>query len=221
MAQAATRRNSDTREQLLQVAERAVLEKGFAATSIDELIAEVGITKSGFFYHFKDKSALAKALLQRYLDQEDALLDDLFSRADALHDDPLHAFLISLKMLEEVMADLPSFHPGCMVAAVCYQDQLFNQEIRDLNRAGVLGWQRRFRQRLDDIATRYPPMIDIDLDDLADMISTIVDGGITISRVTRNKDVLPRQVGLFRRFVRTIFQGTGAPSPSPFSPPSL
>jgi AcrR family transcriptional regulator len=42
--------------------EAAVLEKGFAATSIEELIAAVGITKSGFFYHFKDKNELAKAL---------------------------------------------------------------------------------------------------------------------------------------------------------------
>ena len=42
-------------ERILDRAEVAVLDKGFAATSIDELIAAVGITKSGFFYHFKDK----------------------------------------------------------------------------------------------------------------------------------------------------------------------
>jgi AcrR family transcriptional regulator len=56
------RKGSDTREHILDVAEAAVLEKGFAATSIEELIAAVGITKSGFFYHFKDKNELAKAL---------------------------------------------------------------------------------------------------------------------------------------------------------------
>ena len=37
-----------------------MLAKGFAATSIEELIAAAGITKSGFFYHFKDKGELAK-----------------------------------------------------------------------------------------------------------------------------------------------------------------
>ena len=35
---------------------------------IDEIIAEAGITKSGFFYHFRDKNDLAKALLQRSID---------------------------------------------------------------------------------------------------------------------------------------------------------
>ena len=63
MATVQKRKGSETRELILGFAESAVLEKGFAATSIDELIAAVGITKSGFFYHFKDKSDLAKANL--------------------------------------------------------------------------------------------------------------------------------------------------------------
>ena len=42
------RKGSDTKERILDVAEAAVLEKGFAATSIEELIAAVDITKSGF-----------------------------------------------------------------------------------------------------------------------------------------------------------------------------
>ena len=61
------RKGTDTRERILDVAEAAVLEKGFAATSIDELVAAVSITKSGFFYHFRDKGELAKALLARYM----------------------------------------------------------------------------------------------------------------------------------------------------------
>jgi AcrR family transcriptional regulator len=36
----------------MDAAEVAVLAKGFSSTSIEELIAAVGISKSGFFYHF-------------------------------------------------------------------------------------------------------------------------------------------------------------------------
>ncbi len=115
--QEAPRKGSDTRERILDVAEAAVLEKGFAATSIEELIAAVGITKSGFFYHFKDKNELAKALLVRYVERENALFDDLFARADELNEDPLHGFLVGLKMMSEMMADLPNGHPGCLVAS--------------------------------------------------------------------------------------------------------
>jgi TetR/AcrR family transcriptional regulator, transcriptional repressor for nem operon len=202
------RKGEETRERILDAAETSVLEKGFAATSIEELIAAVGITKSGFFYHFKDKGALAKALLVRYIEREDALFDELFGRADELNEDPLHGFLVGLKMLSELLADLPGGHPGCLVASYCYQDRLFDKEVRELNAAAVLGWRRRFRTRLEVIAKRYKPRIKVDLDDLADMLSAIADGGIILAKVTKDKDALPRQVLLYRDFVRSVFLGS-------------
>jgi AcrR family transcriptional regulator len=185
-----------------------VLDKGFAATSIEELIAAVGITKGGFFYHFKDKGELAEALLVRYVERENELFDELFARADALNEDPLHAFLAGLELLAGLMADLPNGHPGCLVASFCYQDRLFDREVRELNAAAVLGWRKRFRERLDMIAARYSPRIDVDLDDVADMLSVIADGGIILSRVVKDKQALPRQILLYRDYVRGIFLGT-------------
>jgi AcrR family transcriptional regulator len=208
MQDAQQRKGGDTRARILDAAEAAVLDKGFAATSIEELIAAVGITKGGFFYHFKDKGDLAQALLVRYVVRENTLFDELFARADALNEDPLHGFLVGLKMLSEVMADLPNGHPGCLVASFCYQDRLFDKEVRDLNQAAVLGWRKRFRERLDLIAARYPPKIKVDLDDVADMLSVMADGGIILSRIVKDKDALPRQVMLYRDFVRSIFLGT-------------
>ena len=201
------RRGSDTRERILEVAEAAVLEKGFAGTSIEEVIAAVGITKSGFFYHFKDKNELAKALLIRYVEREDALFDDLFARADELNEDPLHGFLVCLKMMSELMADLPNGHPGCLVASYCYQDRLFDKEVRELNAAAVLNWRKRFRQRLDLIAEHYPPRARVDLDDLADMLSVIADGGIILSKTIKDKQALARQMLLYRDFVKAVFLG--------------
>ena len=143
------RKGDDTRERILAVAEAAVLAKGFAGTSIDEIIAEVGITKSGFFYHFRDKAELAKGLLLRYLAQDRIVLDDLFRRGDELHGDPLHGFRVGLKLFAEMFADLPQAHPGCLAASFAYQDQLFNREIRALNSDGILAWRKRFRERFE------------------------------------------------------------------------
>lgn len=204
----AERKPGDTRQRIMDVAEQAVLDKGFAATSIEELITAVGITKSGFFYHFKDKGELAKALLKRYIDREDALFDDLFERASELHEDPLHGFLVGLKMLADMMADLPTGHPGCLVASYCYQENLFNREVRDLNEAAVLSWRKRFRTQFDHIAESYPPKIEVDLDALADMLSALADGGIILSKVVKDREMLPKQIMLYRAFVRSIFLGT-------------
>jgi TetR/AcrR family transcriptional repressor of nem operon len=205
MLETSPRKGLDTRERILEVAEAAVLAKGFAGTSIEEIIAAVGITKSGFFYHFKDKGALAKALMLRYLAHDKQVLDDLFARADELNEDPLHGFLVGLKLFAEMMANLPEAHPGCLAASFCYQDQLFNREIRQLNADGVLAWRRRFRERLDRIAQRYPPRGDVDLDGLSDMASTLVEGGLILGRVLKDVTVLPRQILLYRDFVRSVF----------------
>jgi AcrR family transcriptional regulator len=202
-----TRRGSDTRERLLELAEAAVLEKGFAATSIDELIAAVGITKGGFFYHFRDKGDLAKALMLRYLERDREILDGIFSRADELNEDPLHGFLVALRLFAEMLAELPDAHPGCLAASFCYQDQLFNREIRDLNRSGVLAWRVRFRERLERIAAVYPPRIDVDLDSLADMVAGLVEGAIILSRILKDRNALPKQILLYRDFIRLGFQG--------------
>ena len=78
-----TLRRGEARERILELAERTVLEKGFGATSIDALIAGVGVTKSAFFYHFRDKNALARALIERYIESDAAILDGLFARASA------------------------------------------------------------------------------------------------------------------------------------------
>jgi TetR/AcrR family transcriptional regulator, transcriptional repressor for nem operon len=200
------KKRGDARERILGIAEIAILEKGFGATSIDELITAANITKSGFFYHFRDKSELARVLLARYLERESALFDDLFRRADELNEDPLHGFLVGLKMLAELLADLPSGHPGCLVASYCYQERLFDRDVRALSAEAVLAWRQRFRERLSRIEARYPPRIDVNLDDVADMLSVVVDGGIILSKVLRDKEYLPRQVLLYREFVRTIFQ---------------
>lgn len=202
----------DTRQRLLDAAQSAILSKGFAATSIEEIIAAVGITKSGFFYHFADKGELAHALLERYLERERVLFDEIFARADELSEDSLHGFLIALKMFEEIFNDLPHAHPGCLTAAFCYQDRQFDRRVRELNTSGIVAWRERFRGRLQVIAARYPPRMAVDLTDVADMLSALADGGIILSKALDDPKALPRQIRLYREFIRALFLGTPAQS---------
>ena len=194
-----------TRERILEIAEAAVLAKGFGATSIDEVIAEAGLTKSGFFYHFRDKNALAREMVRRYVQANDRLFDAIFARGRQLSDDPLQTFLISLKLLAEVMADLPNGHPGCLIASICYQERLFDREVRDLTAQSVKAWNARFRNILDGIASIYPPREPVDLDDLADTLSCIVDGGIIMSKTLNDPRRLERQILVFRSCVKLMF----------------
>ncbi|MDE1994623.1 MAG: TetR/AcrR family transcriptional regulator [Rhizobiaceae bacterium] len=199
------RRGEETRSRILEVAEAAVLAKGFGGTSIDELIAETGITKSGFFYHFRDKNELAKALLQRYIENDERIYDDIFGRARELMDDPLQAFLLGLKLLSELLSDLPNGHPGCLVAAFCYYERLFDHEIQMINRDAALAWRRRFSLMFEEIMAIYAPRLPLDADQLADMLSSVLEGGIVLSKALREPNSLANQILIFRSFVKLLF----------------
>src|SRR6476620_1702982 len=99
---AAKTKGERTRERIMDVAYESIVEKGFAATSVEELVEAVGITKSGFFYHFRDKNDLARQLLERFLAEDNEILDALEMRARALADDPLQSFLIFLNLYAEM-----------------------------------------------------------------------------------------------------------------------
>jgi len=58
-------RKKQTRTQILRSARRLFNRKGFAEVSIDEIMGEAGLTRGGFYRHFKDKDELySEALLQ-------------------------------------------------------------------------------------------------------------------------------------------------------------
>mgnify|MGYP001145101412 CR=1 FL=1 len=204
MSRTATR-GAETRTRILEIAQDAILQKGFDATSIEEIVAAAEITKGGFFYHFPDKNALARALIERHIAIEDEIFDGLWARARELNDDPLHSALIGLKLLAEMLADMPHGHPGCVVATAAYQDRLFDAEVRALNRRAVLGWRGRFRAIFDEIAAAYPPREAIDLDALADMISTVVEGGIVMGKALGEPHMIVGQILLLRQFVKQTF----------------
>jgi len=198
-------RGSKTRMRIMDVAQDSVLKKGFDATSIEEIVASAEITKSGFFYHFKDKNALAHALIERHIVIEDELFDDLFSRAAQLSDDPLQILLIGLKLLAELIEDMPGGHPGCIVATAVYQDRLFNSQVKDANRKAVLGWRHRFRALFEKTAEAYPMNDEADLDSLADMVSAVIEGGLVMARALDDPAATSQQVMLMRSYVKLLF----------------
>lgn len=58
----------ETRAKLIRAARKAFAEKGYAASSMDELTAEAGLTRGALYHNFGDK----KGLLQAVIDQIDA-----------------------------------------------------------------------------------------------------------------------------------------------------
>jgi AcrR family transcriptional regulator len=59
---------TDTKNQILDAAERLFAERGFDATSLRTITSEAGVNLAAIHYHFGSKEALIEALLFRRLD---------------------------------------------------------------------------------------------------------------------------------------------------------
>ncbi len=194
-----------TRERILDVAYLSIVEKGFAATSIEELVEAAGITKSGFFYHFRDKNDMARQLFDRFLTEDETILDILDKRAKELSDDPLQSFLIFLNLYAQMMDDMETLHPGCMVATVTYQERLFDAEVRQMNFEYLQRMRRRFAGWLEQIVAQRKPVGDVDIEGLADNLTAIVEGAIILSKAFNDQGLMGRQTRLFRNHIKLIF----------------
>ena len=200
-----TARAKNSRERILECAEALILQKGFTATSIDEILEHAAITKGGFFYHFDGKNGLARALIERYLEQDDEIFLGLMKQADSLSEDPLHRLLIFLKLMAEMMGELEGAHPGCLVASFTYENQQFDEEIRELMKSGILAWRELISFRLKQVSELYPVETDVSIETLADMFTASIEGGIILSRALNDKQLLVDQILAYRAYLRVLF----------------
>ena len=205
LASAAQTKGERTRERILDIAYEAIVEKGFAATSIEELVEAAGITKSGFFYHFRDKNDMARQLFDRFLSEDEKIIETLEQRARELSDDPLQSLLIFLNLYAQMMDDMETLHPGCMVASVTYQERLFDSEMKRMNVDYLLRTRQRFADWLKEIVELHPPKMEADLDALADHLTVIVEGAIIYAKALRDPDMMGRQTRLFRSHIKLLF----------------
>ena len=124
-----------------------VLERGFAGTTIDDIISQAAITKGGFFYHFEGKRELARALVERYIRMDSVVFQQFKERADTLSEDPLQRTLIFLNLFTEMVAGMTQLHPGCIIAAFTYEAQQFDDEIRQRMRESMMEWRDMIAMR--------------------------------------------------------------------------
>ena len=80
----AERRSSDTREKILEVAERAFARDGFAGAHLQHIAEQVGVQKTALYYYFPSKAALYEAVLVRMIERFHEILCEALDRDDSL-----------------------------------------------------------------------------------------------------------------------------------------
>lgn len=201
-----SKKGEDTRERLLATAETLILEKGYAGMSLDELLRETGLTKGAFFHHFKGKAELARAVMERYAEHDIALFRNWSERADKLSDDPLERVLIFLRLFEEFLDGLGKPFPGCILASYTYERGQFGPDVTDYIRESLDAWSALFADKLSKLIDARPPSDEVDSRQLAEMITTIIEGGFIMANAHADAGWVQRQVAEYRRYLSLLFQ---------------
>jgi AcrR family transcriptional regulator len=80
-----TERSTATRRRILDAARELFASRGWAATSVDEVVRSAGVTKGALYHHFRDKTDLLRAV---YEEQEQTSIERLLGSVGT-SDDPL------------------------------------------------------------------------------------------------------------------------------------
>ena len=107
-----TERGEATRRRILEVAAPHFLERGYAGTSLNDIIKETGLTKGGFYFHFDGKTELALEVLD---DVRTAWREAIFALAGD-HTRAVDQIAAMVRAAATVKCDAPS---GTAIGRLC------------------------------------------------------------------------------------------------------
>jgi TetR/AcrR family transcriptional repressor of nem operon len=200
------RDGSATRDRILDAAQRLVLERGFAGTSVDAILAEASVTKGGFFHHFSSKQALGLALVERYAAGDLQALEYLMAGAEASSDDPAEQAVAFVRLFEEAVVELVEIQAGCLFGAFVYERELAAPGTEEIIVHSIQTWRDRLLGKLEEAAETHPTAIDVDLPSLANQIFTTFQGGFILARALDEPEHLARQLAHVRQYLELLFQ---------------
>jgi len=195
-----------TREKILKTSMGLAISQGHVATPIDEVIAEVGITKGTFFYHFPSKKHLATAMIEKFSSSKLDILNDYCAKASKLSTDPLQQLLIFVGLIQEQHAELEKDELGCLYASYCYENQLVDADIEEMVSATMQKWKEKFSNKIKEIMEVYPPTTEIDPDNVAGMFLSTLEGAYIMARITPQIDAVEVYLEQYKTYLKVLFK---------------
>ncbi|UFN48212.1 TetR/AcrR family transcriptional regulator [Roseomonas sp. OT10] len=102
-----------TRQQIVDAADRLFYTRGFDATSFADIAAEVGLSRGNFYYHFRTKDEILRAVIAQRLSRTREMLESWDAAAEAPQD-RLRRFIGILSMNRAAI-----LAHGCPIGTLC------------------------------------------------------------------------------------------------------
>ncbi len=194
------RTDSPTKARLLDAAQRLMLTKGYAASTVEEICNTAKLTKGSFFHYFESKEHLGKALLERFCQSA----KQQHRQACCEARDPLDRVFKALDCIAH-MAERPTSANGCLLGTFAQELSDTHPEIRSLCARGFRDWTTGLKQELDEAKRLRRPKADIDTQSLAEHLVAVVEGSLILAKASRRPAIVRQSLTHVRRYLATLF----------------
>jgi TetR/AcrR family transcriptional regulator, transcriptional repressor for nem operon len=190
------------RSKLLDAAFSIIREKGYAATSVDELCARAGVTKGAFFHHFPSKDSLAVAAVNHWSD----VTGTFFSTAPYHRlDDPLDRVLGYLDFRKAMLrGDIAEF--TCLAGTMVQEAYGTHPDIRHACDASIGGHAAKVESDIADAMRRYRVHAPWTAESLALHTQAVLQGAFILAKAKGNARVAEASIDHLRRYVELLFR---------------
>lgn len=178
------------RDLILDKAKELFIQRGYAATSMDELVRYIGVSKGSIYYHFKSKEELFIQLLAR---QNREWINAWMEKSSAFSSFEERVYGIADHMVDDFQ------NPLVKVGEEFYISQPENKHLLD-QILQIMQEPRMLYRNIFAEAAKEGFLPEEDLDEIAIIFSSMLDG-LSISYYERSSDELRvlyrRSVGYF------------------------
>ena len=191
-------KNAATRDRLIESARFLFWERGYAGTSMSELLAHAEVNSGSFYHFFDSKEALLRAVLEQYIDLLRPMVVD-------------PAFATTPKPLERIFAILAGYRErilmtnctfGCPLGRLALEVDPENAPAHKLIAQNFQGWIEAVRECLVEMKPLLARGTDIDA--LSTFVLVTMEGGVMLSRSYRTVEPYDLAIAHLRELFRLL-----------------
>lgn len=190
------------RQKLLDAACSLIREKGYSATSVDELCAQAGVTKGAFFHHFKSKDALGGAAAHHWSE-----ITGAFFETAPYHEysDPLERVLGYLDFRKAILkGEIAEF--TCLVGTMVQEIYNTNPLIREACEASISTHAARIEADISEAMKRYRIRGPWSAGSLALHTQAVLQGAFILAKAKGGPKIAAASIDHLRRYIELLFQ---------------
>jgi TetR/AcrR family transcriptional repressor of nem operon len=190
-----------TRTKLLAAAQQLMLEKGYAATSVNEICEIAGVTKGSFFHFFDSKETLGKEVLYYYWGPIKAAHE----QGDFLQaDDPLERLFRYCDFITELV-EHPMTPKSCLFGNFTQELSTTYPEIIVICQEAFTWWTELLEQDLIKAKEKYTPVQDFDPKSVAQHFMAVYEGNLILFKAYHDPTLLRTQLRHFKEYLALLF----------------